>query len=103
MNYTCVFFGVLFLVAGILFACGKLHIHLSVWKKMPDEEKSKIHIRPVCLNIGIMVMLNGLIFLLRGLIAEFTSDLFTIAIVIWMIVAGLDVWYISKSKRFSAK
>ena len=28
MDYTCTFFGVLFTIAGFVFACGKGHIHL---------------------------------------------------------------------------
>ena len=48
-------------------------------------------------------MLNGLIFLLKGLFAGFTSNWFTIAMVAWMIVAGFDVWYISKSKKYIVK
>ena len=42
MDYTCIFFGVLFTIAGFVFACGKGHIHLSAWKNMPQEEKEKI-------------------------------------------------------------
>ena len=38
MNVTCIFFGILFTIAGFLFACGKGHIHLSAWKEMPQEE-----------------------------------------------------------------
>lgn len=103
MNYSCVFFGLLFIIAGILFACGKLHTHLAAWKQMPEDEKDKIRIRPLCLNIGEVIMLNGVIFLLKGLLAGFTSNCFTIAMVAWMIVAGFDVWYISKSKKFIVK
>ena len=44
MDYTCIFFGVLFTIAGFVFACGKGHIHLSAWKNMPQEEKEKIKI-----------------------------------------------------------
>ena len=32
MDYTGIFFGVLFTLAGIPFVCGKGHIHLSAWK-----------------------------------------------------------------------
>ena len=103
MNFTCIFFGILFMAAGLLFATGKLHIHLSAWKQMPDEEKDKIRIHPLCLNIGEVIMLNGLIFLLKGLFAGFTSNWFTIAMVAWMIVAGFDVWYIAKSKKYIVK
>ena len=45
MDFTCIFFGVLFTVAGFVFACGKGHIHLSAWKNMSQSEKDKIKIR----------------------------------------------------------
>lgn len=103
MNYSCVFFGLIFIAAGILFACGKVHIHLAAWKQMPESEKEKIRIRPLCLNIGEIIMLNGVIFLLKGLLVGFTSNWFTIAMVAWMVVAGFDAWYISKSNKFVLK
>ncbi len=37
MNVTCIFFGVIFTIAGFMFACGKGHIHLSSWKNMTQE------------------------------------------------------------------
>ena len=42
MNLTCIFFGIIFTIAGFMFSCGKGHIHLSSWKNMPQEEKEKI-------------------------------------------------------------
>ena len=27
MNLTCIFFGIIFTIAGFMFACGKGHIH----------------------------------------------------------------------------
>ena len=42
MNLTCIFFGIIFTIAGFMFACGKGHIHFSSWKNMPQEEKEKI-------------------------------------------------------------
>ena len=87
MDYTCIFFGVLFTIAGFVFACGKGHIHLSAWKNMPQEEKEKIKIVPLCRNIGEVIALNGIIFLMRG----------------WLMIAGFDVWYIGKSNRYRKK
>ena len=42
MNVTCIFFGIIFTIAGFMFACGEGHIHFSSWKNMPQEEKEKI-------------------------------------------------------------
>lgn len=67
MDFICVFFGVLFTIAGFLFFFGKAHIHLSAWKNMPQEEKDQIKILPICRNIGEVIILSGIIFLLKGL------------------------------------
>ena len=103
MDYTCIFFGVLFTIAGFVFACGKGHIHLSAWKNMPQEEKEKIKIIPLCRNIGEVIMLNGIIFLIKGFWAGFSNHWFVGTMIAWLIVAGLVMWYIGKSDRYRNK
>ena len=103
MNLTCIFFGIIFTIAGFMFACGKGHIHLSSWKNMPQEEKEKIKIVPLCRNIGEVIALNGLIFLLKGLWPGFENHWFVTAMIAWFIVAGFDLWYIEKSARYYKK
>lgn len=103
MNFTAIVLGTLFLVSGVMIAAGRLHIHLSAWKHMSSQERGKIKVKPLCLNIGEIVMLNGIIFLLKGLISNFTDYWFTLAIVAWMLVALFDVWYISKSGKYAGK
>lgn len=76
MDFTCIFFGVLFTVVGFVFACGKGHIHLSAWKNMPQSEKDKIKIRLLCRNIGEVIALNGIIFLLKGFWSGFSDHRF---------------------------
>ena len=48
MDFTCIFFGILFTLAGFWLAFGKGYRHLSLWKNMPQEEKDKINIVPLC-------------------------------------------------------
>ena len=103
MDYTCTFFGVLFTIAGFVFACGKGYIHLSAWKNMPQEEKEKIKIVPLCRNIGEVIALNGIIFLMRGLWSGFAGHWFVAAMIAWLMIAGFDVWYIGKSNRYRKK
>lgn len=103
MNFTCVFFGVVFIAAGILFALGKGHIHLAAWKTMPQQEKDKIRIQPLCRNIGEMMILSGVIFLLKGLWAGFENPWFVVSMILWLFIAGFDVWYITKSDRYYNK
>jgi len=91
MDFTCIFFGILFTLAGLWFAFGKGYLHLSLWKNMPQKEKDKLRIIPLCRNIGGIITLNGVIFLVKGFVS---------AMIVWMILAGLDVWYIEKSNRY---
>ncbi|MCD7727617.1 MAG: DUF3784 domain-containing protein, partial [Ruminococcus sp.] len=66
MDYVCIALGILFLAGGTIFAFGKIYKRISAWQKMSDEEKSKIRIKPLCQNIGGMMALNGIIFVLKG-------------------------------------
>ena len=100
MDYTCIFFGVLFTIAGFVLAFGKGYIHLSAWKNMLQEEKEKIRIVPLCRNIGEVIALSGIIFLTKGFWSGFSNHWFVCAMIAWLIIAGLDVWYISKSDRY---
>lgn len=69
----------------------------------PRKKKEKIAIVPLCRNIGEIIALNGIIFLLKGLWAGFSDHWFVGAMVAWMIIAGFDVWYIEKSQRYRKK
>ncbi|MCD7742215.1 MAG: DUF3784 domain-containing protein [Ruminococcus sp.] len=100
MDYVCMVLGILFMAGGIIFAFGKIYQHIPAWQKMSDEEKNKIKIKPICQNIGGMIALNGIIFVLKGCCAGFSDQMFSGAIIIWLVIAGFDVYYISKSSRY---
>ncbi len=100
MDYTCILFGAVFIIAGIVFAFGKIYNRLSAWKNMSEKERKEINIVPLCRNIGLVIVLSGIIFLVKGLWSGFSNSAFIIAMVVWLILAGVDVWYISKSKRY---
>lgn len=100
MDYTCVFLGTVFIISGVLFAGGKLHTHLSAWRNTLCEEKRRIRIIPLCKNVGGMIVCNGLLFLVKGFSKFLGDSWFIAAVLVWSILAGLDVWYISKSKRY---
>lgn len=100
MNFICVCLGIVFIVGGILFALEKGHIHLDAWKKMSRQEKNKIRIRPLCRNIGEIIALNGFLFLLKGTWPGFENRWFVLSMAAWFMIAGFDVWYISKSSRY---
>ncbi len=103
MNGTCIIFGLLFLTAGILFFCGKIHGRLSLWENMPENERQNIKIRPLCRNIGFLIALSGILFLTAGVFAWFLNYVFVWAMIGWMVTAGLDVLYIGKSRRYQVK
>lgn len=103
MNFACIFFGILFIITGILFALGKGHIHLAAWKSMSPRERNKIRIQPLCRNIGEMIALNGIIFLVKGLWSEFNNHWFSVSMISWLLIAGFDIWYITKSDRYYSK
>ena len=52
-------------------------------------------------NVGEVIALNGLIFLLKGLWPGFSNNYFVVAIFAWMIVAGIDVFYIERSQHYN--
>lgn len=103
MDFTCIFLGTLFIAAGILFALGKVHVHLAAWKHMSPREKDKIDIHPLCRNIGAVIALSGMVFLLKGLWSGFENRWFSVCMIVWLLGAGLDVWYITKSRRYYNK
>ena len=100
MNLTCIFFGSMFSLVGVLFAAGKLHLYLSAWKHMPQAEKDTVNIIPLCRNIGEIILLSGIIFLLNGFFPAMQEHWFAGAMIAWLVAAGLDLWFISKSRRF---
>ena len=91
MDYTCISFGILFTMGGFVFATGNGHTHLPAWKNMAPEEKEKIAIVPLCRNIGEIIALNGIIFLLKGLWTGFSDHWFVGAMVAWMIIQPLSM------------
>ena len=102
MNFTCIFFGILFFVAGVLFAAGKLHEQITTWKNMPMEEKHRIKIMPLCRNIGTMIALSGVIFLIKGFCQGFRNQLFVMAMILWLILAGIDLYLIEKKHWYES-
>lgn len=100
MNLTCLFLGIVFCLVGALFACGKIHSYMKSWKIMPLAKRREIRIQPLVLNIGLVIMLNGCLFVAKGCFAGFTNRYFTLAMALWFCLAGIDFWYIGKSQRY---
>ena len=83
----------------IVFLRKSTHSSLRM-ENMPQEEKDKIKILPLCRNIGKIILLSGIIFLMKGLWTDFSNHWFVGSMVAWLMIAGVDVWYITKSERY---
>lgn len=103
MNITCIVLGVCFVAFGYFFAIGKIHTKMTAWREMPLAEKEKIKIGPLCQNIGQMIMVSGIIFLISGFWKGFRIHLFVWSMVIWLIIAGIDLWDITKHKKYEKR
>lgn len=101
MNITCVVFGTVFLIIGFMFFIGKVHEHIDGYKKMSEEEKAAIKIIPLCRNVGVVIGLAGIGFVIAGFVSVFADKIFVWYMIAWFIGAGLDIRYISKSSRFT--
>ncbi|MCD8209520.1 MAG: DUF3784 domain-containing protein [Coprobacillus sp.] len=100
MNITCLAFGAVIIIFGILFFVGKLHKYFSFWKKMSFEERSKINIKAISHNIGLVLFVCGAILLAAGLWSFFYSKLFIWFMIGWVVITVMDFAYLTKSKRF---
>ena len=100
MDLTCLMFGLMFFGVGILFILGKLHVHMSVWRTMTRAERARIRVEALRCNIGCMIALCGIVFLLAGLSPVFKERFFTWAMIAWLIGSGADIWYIEKKGKY---
>ncbi len=100
MDWTCIIFGLLFMGAGIAFYKGNIHSRTGAWKNMSEDEKATILIEPLCKNIGTMVAICGLFFLMKGLFGWFSGYPFLISMIVWFALCWVDVYYIEKSGRY---
>lgn len=100
MDGACLFLGILFLAAGIFFYSGRAVRHITAWKRMPEEEKQKVRIRPLCRNIGTVIAASGVVFILSGVWNTFRDGAFLWCMIGWLFLSGIDVYWIGKSGRY---
>lgn len=93
MNVTSIFFGILFITIGVLFACKKGYFFTNT-VNIADEDLTYL-----CRNVGEIIVLNGIIFLLKGVCPGFNNHWFTGCMIAWFIIAGLDVWYLRRDLK----
>ena len=102
-NYTCISFGVLFISFGLIFFLGLVHSRTDAWKAMTAAERASVKIGPLCRNIGSMIILCGAIFMVSGLSPAFKESGFVWAMIAWMILSCLDIYFINKSARYKVQ
>ncbi len=99
-NWTCLIFGIIFVIVGILFFVGQIHIHVKAWQNMPEDEKATVRIKPLCHNIGIVIVLCGVVFLASGIWTAFKENAFAWCMIGWMAACAADLVYIERGKRY---
>ncbi len=103
MNWACLFVGIIILCVGAVTFAGKFHTLFKEWRSMPEDEKRKIHIKPLCHNIGAAIMVCGAVILCAAFSSFFLQKMFSWCMLGWFVLAAADVWFISRSKRYMDK
>ncbi len=100
MNLLCLVLGIIICVIGVVFIAGKGHSRLAAWRSMSPAEQARILIGPLSRNIGAMIMLCGIIFLIAAFNEAFKDHVFMWAMIVWFVAAGLDVFFIGRGGRY---
>lgn len=100
MNATCIIFGCIFLGIGLLLILNRIPPALSPLKYLSPKEREEIDVVPLCRNIGEIIGFAGILFLLNGFWQHFMDHWFSVSMIIWFLIAGLDLWYLSKKSHY---
>lgn len=97
MDITCLFLGFLFFISGYLIFSQKITNYLI--KRNSFKQKENIKVNLLYKNIGFMIIVNSLIFLLSGFSSRFKKNIFTWSIILWFILTVFDIYWIEKLKK----
>ncbi|MCD8286459.1 MAG: DUF3784 domain-containing protein [Clostridia bacterium] len=100
ISWACFGIGLVILIVGFVMFFGGLHVFFRSWKRMPEEERKKIRIKPLCRNIGGVIALCGVIVLVAAFWPYFLDKMFSWFMIAWFILAAVDLVWISKSSRY---
>lgn len=100
MQLQCLIFGILFLAGGIFFFSGAAIPRMKEWKVLTEEEKKKIRVGALGKNVGIVLGTAGVLFVLAAWSRPFREQAFLWSIILWLILTGVDVYDMEKSKRY---
>ena len=96
----CYAISVIALAGGVLFFTGKGASYIKGYANMPDEEKKKIKIKPLCKNVSVAFFTIAVIFAAAGYSEAFRLNYLKWAMIGWMVLCCADALYISKSGRY---
>ncbi len=99
MNFTgtCLAFGIFFIAAGLILAFTKAYTKMQFWTSLSPEEQEEIRVVPLCRNLGAMIGLCGLIFLMAALWSWFYQHAFIWCMIAWFVLGFFDAYKISKA------
>ncbi|MCD8195431.1 MAG: DUF3784 domain-containing protein [Coprobacillus sp.] len=100
MNITCIAFSVVLFIFGVLFLFTKLYRFFPFWKKMPLQERAKMNMKAISINIGLMIIVCSLILLAAGVWEFFYDKIFIWAMIIWGVAIVMDAVLISTKKLY---
>ena len=96
MNIPYIIIGLIFLIFGFLFYIRKINIPYWYESKKSNEKTLKM----LCHNIGRVISLCGFLFFINGIFHTLREHFFTLLMISWVILALLDMLYISTSKNY---
>ncbi len=101
MDLISTILGIIILAGGIMFMTGMPLERMSAWKAMSEAEKAVIDVGPLCINIGGMIAICGIILLITGFSPVFKERFFVWAMFIWMAACVLNVYIIEKRQLYT--
>lgn len=100
MQLKCLILGILFLFIGASFFYGKAIPRMNWWNELTPKEQENIRVEALGRNVGSVLLLAGIIFEMAAIFPTFQEKAFIWCIVGWLILTGIDVYDMEKSKRY---
>lgn len=103
MRLQCMVLGLLFFGIGFFFFIGKAIPMLKGWKNLSEKERKGINMSLLGKNVGTVLMSAGMIFEMSAWFPGFQEKAFVWCMIAWLVLTGIDVYDMEKSKRYLLK
>ena len=100
MNIICIVLGMTFIVIAIAFFLGIALNWIKAYREMPKKEQQKIRTDRLSKNVGCVFLSCGIILAVSGFSTDFKDAAFLWCMIIWLMLTGIDVAFITKSTRY---